>query len=134
MDKRKETPGCWEKQGQGQGQDGPQCLLMASSCYRGHHAGFLDQHMAHLAPPPHQNHPDAAALSCCPKAFLGGRVSSVTSLSSFWGHCPLPSAQCTRPQAAPPSALPPRERASSVHRAASGEGGHSVPLFRGDAT
>lgn len=56
--------------------------------------------MAHLAPP-NQNQSDAAALSCRPKAFLGGRVSFVTSLSSLWGPCPLSPARCTRPQAAP---------------------------------
>lgn len=84
------------------------------------------------SPPPNQNQSDAAALSCSPKAFLGGRVSFVTILSLLWGHCPLSPAQCACPQAAPLSALPPRERASSVHRASSGEGGHSgVPLERG---
>lgn len=40
--------------------------------------------------PLNQNRPDAAALSCCPKVFLGMRVSFVTSLSLSLSPLPCP--------------------------------------------
>lgn len=84
--------------------------------------------------PLNQNRPDAAALSCCPKVFLGMRVSFVTSLSSLWGHCPLPLPSAHVPRlylflhCLPGKGLPQCTGQPVVREAA------LVSLLRGDAT
>lgn len=88
MDKRKESLGCWLKEA-GPGLRWPTVLADVLFLLQRPPCWLLEPIIHGTSSPPIQNHPDAVASSCCPKASLNRRVSFVTSLSSRWGHGPL---------------------------------------------